>query len=80
MTADIRGGAARRCDSFRVGEHSGVGSRTGKNWGVRGNLSGIAADHEVGQAEVDKLDGSVELVYFSLSYLSLDFQLTEYPS
>ncbi len=26
------------------------------------------------------LDGSVELVYFSLSYLSLGFQLTEYPS
>ena len=44
VTADVRRGAARRWGAFRVGEHSGVGSRIGKNWGVRGNLSGIVAD------------------------------------
>ncbi len=47
VTADVRGGAARRWGTFRVAEHSGVGSRAGKNWGVRGNLSGIAGDRAV---------------------------------
>jgi hypothetical protein len=33
-----------RGDTFRVGDYSGVGSRTGKNWGVRRGLSGISGD------------------------------------